>query len=202
MKTIIDKEFFEKWKDKDVVMWCQTEEEAKEFCKLMHENGLRWFLGKSYLEETNWEKEGELICYEFNLGVCDAMYGYEIDEDYTVLNFEDYIIYEEENTSNVQKHLELCNEIHSTYKSKNEKYGDSFNDTIKKYGIIAALTRMYDKFSRIENNIINNVDDNEKLEDNLLDLANYCLMTVMSLDRDITGESIKGVWYNVDGQGD
>lgn len=105
------------------------------------------------------------------------------------------IIFEEKNTSNVQKHLELCNEIHNTYKSKNEKYGDSFNDTIKKYGIIAALTRMSDKFSRIENNIINNIDDNEKLEDNLLDLANYCLMTVMSLDRDIN-------YYDVDGQGD
>lgn len=116
------------------------------------------------------------------------------------------VIFEERNvksnTLKVQKHLELCNEIHKTYKSKNEKYGDSFNDTIKKYGMISALTRMSDKFSRIENNIINDIDDNEKLEDNLLDLANYCLMTVMSLDRDITGESIKGVWYNVDGQGD
>lgn len=86
------------------------------------------------------------------------------------------------NPSKVQKHLELCNKIHDTYKLKNQKYGDSFNDTIKKYGTIAALTRMSDKFSRIENNILNNVDDDdEKLEDNLLDLANYCLMTVMSI---------------------
>lgn len=92
MKTTINKEFFKEWKDEYVVMWCQTEEEAKEFCKLMHENGLHWRDGGSYLEKTNWDKEGELICYEFNLGVCDAMYGYEIDEDYTVLNFEDYII--------------------------------------------------------------------------------------------------------------
>lgn len=108
------------------------------------------------------------------------------------------VIFEERNvksnTSKVQKHLELCNEIHKIYKSKNEKYGDSFNDTIKKYGMISALTRMSDKFSRIENNVINNINDNEKLEDNLLDLANYCLMAVLSLDKDN--------YYSVDGQGD
>ena len=203
MKTTIDKEFFEKWKNKDVAMWCKKKEYAEEFCRLMHERGLTWITGKNYLKNTEWDRYMWWTTYNFNNGTLSSIEFYK-KEGYTILNFEDYVVHEQEtrNTSKVQKHLELCNEIHKTYKSKNEKYGDSFNDTIKKYGMISALTRMSDKFSRIENNIINNINDNEKLEDNLLDLANYCLMTVMSLDRNVTGESIKGVWYNVDGQGD
>ena len=203
MKTTIDKEFFEKWKDEKVAMWCKKKEYAEEFCRLMDENNLTWSTGESYLKYNYWNDCTIETAYSFNIGgYCSKEWCR--NDGYTILDFEDYIVHEQEtrNTSKVQKHLELCNEIHKTYKSKNEKYGDSFNDTIKKYGMISALTRMSDKFSRIENNILNNVDDDEKLEDNLLDLANYCLMTVMSLDRDVTGESIKGVWYNVDGQGD
>ena len=203
MKTTIDKEFFEKWKDEDVVMWCKKEEYAKEFCRLMDEQGLIWITERRYSELTNWDRYTRWTAYNFNIGAFSGV-EYFKKEGYIILDFEDYIVHEQEthNTSKVQKHLELCHKIHDTYKSKNEKYGDSFNDTIKKYGMISALTRMSDKFSRIENNIVNKVDDNEKLEDNLLDLANYCLMTVMSLDKNVTGESIKGVWYNVDGQGD
>ena len=84
---------------------------------------------------------------------------------------------------NINKHKELCKEMHSIYKYKNDKYGNSFGDTIDKYGYIAALTRINDKFSRIENNIINEIeDDDEELKDNLVDIANYCLMTVIELD--------------------
>lgn len=84
---------------------------------------------------------------------------------------------------NIKKHKKLCKQIHEIYKLKNEKYGNSFGDTIKNYGMISALTRMSDKFKRIENNILNNISDDEKLEDNLLDLANYCLMSVIEVQK-------------------
>ena len=84
------------------------------------------------------------------------------------------------------KHYEkLMYENQEVYLDKNKKYGDSFTDTIKKYGYISALTRMHDKFSRIEEFIIEGYEDEEEsLRDSLMDLANYCYMTVMALERD------------------
>ena len=71
------------------------------------------------------------------------------------------------------------------FESKNKEYGNAFQDSIKKYGLIAALTRMNDKFKRIETLILN--DDkpsHESLKDSLLDLSNYCLMTAHEVDHD------------------
>ena len=78
---------------------------------------------------------------------------------------------------------ELCEQIPDTYKRKNTAYGDAFGKTVQKYGQIAALTRMSDKWSRIEALMLgaeNNVQD-EALEDTLIDMATYSLMTLIEL---------------------
>lgn len=83
----------------------------------------------------------------------------------------------------VELHMNLCADLHETYVAKNTAYGNSFSITFKEFGIISALTRMSDKWNRIKalaTGTRNDVKD-ESLEDTLLDLANYCLMTVMEL---------------------
>lgn len=64
---------------------------------------------------------------------------------------------------------------------KNEKYGNSFETSVDKYGMIAALTRIGDKFNRIENLILHNDGgtDDESIMDTLIDMANYCVMTAV-----------------------
>ena len=83
-------------------------------------------------------------------------------------------------------HERLLDELHAIYVEKNQKYGDSFGISVKKYGMISALTRISDKFNRLESLILNNDNgtDDETLTDTLLDLANYCIMTVMELDEE------------------
>ena len=44
---------FEKYIGKRV--WCKSEELAKEFLRLAHDNGWKWVTGDSLLERTNWE---------------------------------------------------------------------------------------------------------------------------------------------------
>lgn len=80
-------------------------------------------------------------------------------------------------------HSALCTELSATYRKKNAAYGGSFQKAYQKYGPITALTRMSDKWSRIESLMMNpSLDDNgESLKDSLLDLANYCLMTVVEM---------------------
>lgn len=82
-------------------------------------------------------------------------------------------------------HKQICEFIHETYKSKNADYGDSFSDMFAEYGIITALARIGDKYNRIKNiykkeNRIRVKD--ESVKDTLLDMANYCIMTVMELE--------------------
>ena len=87
----------------------------------------------------------------------------------------------------IKRHKELCEKMNKTYNQKNEKYGDSFSVSVQKYGYIAALTRISDKFHRIENLILtkkDGSDTDESLIDSLLDLSNYCLMTVIELESD------------------
>lgn len=85
----------------------------------------------------------------------------------------------------IERHKELCEEIHQTYIQKNEKYGNSFTTSVQKYGLIAALTRISDKFNRIETLILNREDGSdtdESLIDSCLDCANYMLMSVIELE--------------------
>ena len=65
--------------------------------------------------------------------------------------------------------------------AKNHDYGNSFEQSYDTFGTVAAVVRMNDKMNRI-NRLYNNTEIakvDEKLEDTLLDLANYCILTVM-----------------------
>ena len=90
----------------------------------------------------------------------------------------------------VERHLILCNQLNSIYEQKNNAYGNSFGETFEKLGIISAITRISDKYNRLVNLAthpeINKGD--EAIEDTLLDMANYCLMTYMELQKDNNGE--------------
>ncbi len=91
---------------------------------------------------------------------------------------------------NEQEYTKLMFENRTIYLDKNRKYGDAFTDTIKKYGYISAITRMNDKFNRIEQFTLNGFKDEEEgLRDSLMDLANYCYMYVMEIDREKEGKN-------------
>lgn len=64
-----------------------------------------------------------------------------------------------------------------TYLKKNKDYGDSFNESLDKYGIVAYKVRAEDKVKRIENLIKreNEVKD-ESIKDTVYDLFNYSVM--------------------------
>ena len=83
----------------------------------------------------------------------------------------------------LEKHKELCDRIHNTCVIKNHDYGNSASDLYKKFGLISYIVRMNDKMNRI-NTLLNkeNEVEDEKIEDTLLDLANYCLLAVADME--------------------
>ena len=83
----------------------------------------------------------------------------------------------------VARHCAICQKLNQVYKAKNHDYGDSFGDTYKKLGIISAVTRLSDKMNRLMSLAVSHdaqVKD-EKIEDTLLDMANYAIMTLIEL---------------------
>lgn len=84
-----------------------------------------------------------------------------------------------------EKHEQICKTLNETYIQKNKAYGNSFSETFNKLGIISAVTRITDKYNRLVNLATNDtipVGD-ESIKDTLLDMANYCIMTYMELDK-------------------
>ena len=75
----------------------------------------------------------------------------------------------------------ILNEIKQLYNRKNADYGDSFDKTLDEFGLVASATRMSDKFNRFKSLIrcgsTARVED-EKIEDTLIDLASYAIMTI------------------------
>ena len=45
-----------------IAVHCTTEEQAKDFCRQMHEHGLEWADGESYLTKTYWNVYKENTC--------------------------------------------------------------------------------------------------------------------------------------------
>ena len=83
-------------------------------------------------------------------------------------------------------------QLADTLKRKNHDYGDSFAKIYKKRGDISTLIRLEDKLNRFET-LINKdrkVND-ESIEDTLLDMAGYCILTLVQ--KHLEGESHEGL---------
>jgi hypothetical protein len=86
--------------------------------------------------------------------------------------------------NNVQQFIDITTNMAKTYAAKNHDYGNSFEQSCNKFGIIAAIVRMGDKMNRLESLAVKKAEvKNESIKDTLLDLANYAIMTVMWLNQ-------------------
>jgi hypothetical protein len=93
-------------------------------------------------------------------------------------------IYKELNNDlNNDSYTEIINELHDTYKKKNHDYGDSFAILYKRFGLKSVVIRLWDKLLRLETLTKSEAQVNESIRDTVMDMANYCIMTVMELDK-------------------
>lgn len=79
---------------------------------------------------------------------------------------------------------ELTTQMNDTFAKKRHDYGQTTEETYKKFGPVSMLTRMHDKMGRLDTLLVsgdrNQVED-ERVEDTLLDLANYALITILEM---------------------
>lgn len=86
---------------------------------------------------------------------------------------------------------EFADQMTDTYRRKNADYGDSFSRSLDKYGIVAALVRISDKVNRLESLTVNRQEaqvKDESVQDTLLDLASYAIMSEMWMTEQIDKE--------------
>lgn len=86
-------------------------------------------------------------------------------------------------------HSRICTELTSLYERKNHDYGDSFGKSFAEYGMAMPCIRLEDKLNRLKaltRNGDQQVSD-ESIDDTLMDLANYAIMTIV--ERRIAEES-------------
>lgn len=78
---------------------------------------------------------------------------------------------------------ELTKQISDTFAAKRKDYGQTTSETYDKFGPVSMLTRMHDKMGRLDNILVKQGKNNvgEKVEDTLLDLANYALITILEI---------------------
>ena len=143
-------------------------------------------------------------CFYFvnERGELDFKYDFEfILDDIDIVNIETVLFYlgeylkesykSVENMENIkckaQSYVDyfddILKEMSEVHQRKNADYGNNFHKRYEKYGFLTALLRLTDKMERLENIYEKGeiqVKD-ESVEDTLLDLANYAVMTIVEL---------------------
>lgn len=85
---------------------------------------------------------------------------------------------------NVQRFMDITTNMAKTYAAKNHDYGNSFDESLDEFGLVAAVVRIGDKMNRIKSLIKKEAEvKDESIQDTLLDMANYCIMTVMRMNK-------------------
>lgn len=83
-------------------------------------------------------------------------------------------------SESISKFKEITDSMAKTYEAKNHDYGNSFDQSLNEFGLVASVVRLGDKMNRIKSLIKKEAQvKNESIEDTLLDMANYAIMTVL-----------------------
>lgn len=98
-----------------------------------------------------------------------------------------------------QEFKNITTKMSELYNAKNHDYGDAFGQTFAELGIISAITCISYKTNRLKSLATKDqLVDDERIEDTLMDLANYAVMTLIEL-RDNDKQSIETVIAYADG---
>lgn len=77
----------------------------------------------------------------------------------------------------------ITSEMNSLYSRKNKDYNDSFGKSFEEYGMSMPCIRLEDKLNRLKS-IVKSKDikvASESLEDTLIDMACYSVMTLIEV---------------------
>ena len=83
------------------------------------------------------------------------------------------------------RHRKILAEMADTFSKKNSDYGNAFEEILDDFGASYAVGRLKEKHKRLTKLITSNKQEveDESIEDTLLDMANYAVLTIMWLQK-------------------
>lgn len=92
---------------------------------------------------------------------------------------------------------ELYDTLWNIFCKKNHDYGNSFEQSLDKHGLVAGIVRMEDKMNRLSTLAQGDEDAqiaSESLVDTLMDLSNYAAMSACWLEGEYAGDYTRAYW--------
>ena len=92
---------------------------------------------------------------------------------------------EEIEMTDAERFKKITEEMAEVYRKKNKDYGNSFHEVFKEWGYPSAGAQIGHKYNRMKTLMTTTETPkvNESLRDTLLDMANYCIFTMMEIDK-------------------
>lgn len=83
------------------------------------------------------------------------------------------------------RHRKILAEMADTFSKKNSDYGNAFEEILDDFGASYAVGRLKEKHKRLTKLITSSKQEveDESIEDTLLDMANYAVLTIMWLQK-------------------
>lgn len=83
------------------------------------------------------------------------------------------------------RHRKILDEMADTFSKKNSDYGNAFEEILDDFGASYAVGRLKEKHKRLTKLITSNKQEveDESIEDTLLDMANYAVLTIMWMQK-------------------
>ena len=88
-------------------------------------------------------------------------------------------------TEDEYRHKKILDEMADTFSKKNSDYGNAFEEVLDDLGASYAVGRLKEKHKRLTKLVTSSKQevDDESIEDTLLDMANYAVLTIMWLQK-------------------
>lgn len=88
-------------------------------------------------------------------------------------------------TEDERRHKKILDEMADTFSKKNSDYGNAFEEILDDFGASYAVGRLKEKLKRLTQLVVSNKQEvkDESIEDTLLDMANYAVLTIMWLQK-------------------
>lgn len=90
--------------------------------------------------------------------------------------------------SDAERYSRIVDKMQETFLAKNHDYGNSFATTWKEFGDkgpVTGVVQISHKYHRLLNLTLGaKAKVDESIDDTLMDMANYCILTLMELEKD------------------
>lgn len=97
--------------------------------------------------------------------------------------------------NDIERYAGIVEKMQKTFISKNHDYGNSFATTWREFwdkGPITGVAQISHKYHRLLNLALGTKPQvDESIDDTLMDMANYCILTLMELQKDRANKNEK-----------